>query len=312
MWLGTIKRGFHMGVKTTWLIGKIIFPITLFVSILQHTPVMDWLIQWIAPLMGLIGLSGDAAIPLVLGMTLNLYAAVAGALSIELTVKEVFIIVMMLSFCHALIIESAVSLKVGVKMWLVVTVRLGLAILSAIFIHLIWDGGSEIAQYGLIQLEDSEVKGIIPILISACKQASLGLIQLILIVMPLMLFIQFLKDYNGLRIFSKLMSPFTRMLGLNQNAATTLAAGFIFGLAYGAGVMIDAVKHDGVSQKDITLSFIFLLPCHAIIEDTLIFLPLGVPVWMILIIRFTTALLLAVVVKHIWWKQNNSVERKIA
>ena len=109
MWQSSIKNGGKIGLKTTWSLGKIIFPITLIVVVLQHTPVLPWIIKLIEPFMGIFGLSGDAAIPLVLGTFLNLYAAIAGILSVDLTVKEVFIIAVMLSFSHNLLIESAVA-----------------------------------------------------------------------------------------------------------------------------------------------------------------------------------------------------------
>jgi len=73
----SIKQGGLVGVKTTWTLGKVIFPVTLIVVILQHTPILPWVIDLIEPLMGILGLSGDAAIPLVLGNFLNLYAGIA-------------------------------------------------------------------------------------------------------------------------------------------------------------------------------------------------------------------------------------------
>ncbi len=70
--------GLAAGFQTTWTLGKVIFPVTLLVTLLQHTPVMDWLVRLITPVMSLFGLSGEAAIPLVLGNMLNLYAGIAG------------------------------------------------------------------------------------------------------------------------------------------------------------------------------------------------------------------------------------------
>ena len=119
----TLKNGLKAGFKTTWSLGKIIFPITLLVTMLQYTPVLPFIIDLVAPIMGLFGLSGDAAIPLVLGNALNLYAGIAGILSVELTVKEVFILAVMLSFSHNIFIETGVALKVGVKLWIVLLVR---------------------------------------------------------------------------------------------------------------------------------------------------------------------------------------------
>lgn len=124
---GTLKAGAEAGLKTTWTLGKVIFPVTLIVSLLQHTPVMDWMIKLITPAMGIFGLSGEAAIPLVLGNMLNLYAGIAGILTLDLSVKEVFILAVMLSFCHNLIIESTVASRVGIKIWLILIVRIGLA-----------------------------------------------------------------------------------------------------------------------------------------------------------------------------------------
>ncbi|GIN39634.1 MULTISPECIES: nucleoside recognition domain-containing protein [Heyndrickxia] len=296
----TFKTGLLSGLKTTWTLGKIIFPVTLIVAILQYTPVLPWIIQLISPLMGIFGLSGDAAIPLVLGNFLNLYAGIAGILSVELTVKEVFTIAVMLSFAHNLLIESSVAVKVGVKVWIMILVRVGLAFISAMIINLVWHGGQQTAHYGMIAPQEQQLSGILEIGLHALEKAALGVYQLAIIVIPLMVGIQLLKDLKVLQWFSKIMSPFTRMLGMRENTSTTLAAGLLFGLAYGAGVMIQAVKEDGVSKKDITLAFIFLVGCHAVVEDTLIFVPLGIPVLPLLFIRLVTAILLTVIIGFIW------------
>ncbi len=308
----SIKKGFQVGLKTTWTLGKIIFPVTLIVALLQYTPVLPWIIKAIAPMMELIGLSGDAAIPLVLGTFLNLYAAIGAILTLDFTVKEVFILAVMLSFSHNLIIESSVAIKVGVKLWIVLVTRVGLAFVSAIVINLVWHGGGETAQYGLIQTKtDEQVSGIVQILLEAIEKAGLGILQLTLIVIPLMIFIQILKDLQWLKKFSHGMSPVTKSLGMHENTSTTMAAGLLFGLAYGAGVMIQAVNEDGVGKKDLTLAFIFLMACHAVVEDTLIFIPLGIPVWPLFLIRLGVAIALTLIVGF-FWKRSGVISRKEA
>lgn len=191
--LGSIKRGLFVGLNTTWTLGKVIFPVTIIVTLLQYTPIMQWVIKAITPLMGWLGLSGDAAIPLVLGNFLNLYAAIGAILTLDLTVKEVFILAVMLSFSHNLIIESTVAKRVGVSVWLTVTVRLGLALFSGFVINLFWKGGGELAQYGFITRQEEIITGWLPILMDAVSKAMLGILQLALIVIPLMVVIQILK-----------------------------------------------------------------------------------------------------------------------
>ena len=311
MLLSSIKKGFLVGLKTTWTLGKIIFPVTLMVAVLQYTPVLPWMIKLLTPAMKLIGLSGDAAIPLVLGNFLNLYAGIGAILSLDFSVKEVFILAVMMSFSHNLLIESGVAMKAGVKLWVILTTRLGLAFISAAVINLVWHGGGEPAKYGLIEGQTQSASSFAEILLQGLEKAGLGILQLAIIVIPLMLVIQILKDLEWLQKFSKVMGPMTRSLGMKENTSTTMAAGLIFGLAYGAGVMIQAVQEDGVSKKDITLAFILLVACHAVIEDTLIFVPLGIPVWPLFIIRLGVAIMLTLIVGTIW-KRSGLVTRKEA
>lgn len=310
MIIDSVKKGLLSGLHTTWTLGKVIFPVTLIMTVLQFTPVLPWIIDLIAPLMNLIGLPGDAAIPLVLGNFLNLYAAIAGVLTLDLTVKEVFIIAMMLSFSHNLFIESGVAMKTGVKLWIILTVRIGLALVSAFVINLVWQGGSEMAQ-GIAVQEMTEIVGAGAILLHGTIKAFSGIGQLALIVIPLMVVVQIMKDLKWLEVFSNALAPFMRILGMKRNASMPFVAGLTLGLAYGAGVMIQAAKEDNVSKKDMTIAFIFLVACHAVIEDTLIFIPLGIPVLPLLLIRLITAIVLTMVVAYIW-NRIDSVQRKDA
>ncbi|OEH92300.1 hypothetical protein BFG57_02940 [Bacillus solimangrovi] len=305
-----VMRGVKAGLATTWTLGKVIFPITLIVSLLQYTPILLWIIEKVEPFMKWIGLSGDAAIPLVLGNFLNLYASIGAILTLDLTVKEVFILAVMLSFSHNLIIETTVAAKVGIKLWVIVIVRVGLALVSAFIINIVWNGGDQLAKYGMISSSEENVTGWANIILEAIEKAGLGVIQLAIIVIPLMVFIQVMKELSWLDVFSRWMSPFTRVLGMKENTTTTLAAGLVFGLAYGAGVMIQAVEEDGVEQKDLYLAFIFLVACHAVIEDTLIFIPLGIPVWPLLAIRLITAILLTAVVSFVWNRLQHSQRKE--
>ena len=307
--MSTLKTGFLTGLKTTWTLSKVIFPITLLIVILQYTPILPRVIDLVSPIMGIFGLRGDAAIPLVLGNMLNLYAGIAGILSMELTVKEVFILAVMLSFSHNMFIETGVALRVGVKLWVVLLVRFGLAAFSAIFINLIWSGGSEVATYGMAPKVAVLPEGWIEIILLGLQKASFGVLQLAMVVIPLMVIIQYLKDKRYLQRFSEKLAPFTKVLGIAPNASMTLVSGLVIGLAFGAGVMIQAVQEDGVSKKDATLVFIFLVACHAVVEDTLIFIPLGIPIWPLFLLRLGTAFILTIVVAA-WWRRSEQTKRK--
>ncbi len=148
-------------------------------------------------------------------------------------------------------------------------------------------------------------------MLEGLQTAGLGILQLSMIVIPLMIVIQIFKDLKWLEVFSRWFAPVTRSLGMKENTSTTLAAGLLLGLAYGAGVMVQAVKEDGVSKKDVTLACLFLMACHAVVEDTLLFVPLGIPVWPLLLIRLVTGIILTFTVSFIW-QRLEVVKRKEA
>lgn len=276
------------------------FPVTIIVTILQYTPVLPWFIKLIAPVMQLIGLPGEAAMPLVLGNFLNLYAAIGAIVSFEFTVKEVFIMAIMLSFSHNLIVESALASRVGVSWWLIISVRVGLALLSAILVNIFWNGGNEQAQYGLISTNEVVLTGWGDILLHGLMTATIAVLQLAIIIFPLMIATQFFREKGWLEKLSKAFAPFTRFLGMKENTSFTLVTGLTIGLAIGAGVMIQAVREDNVSRKDMVLALIFLVSCHAVVEDTVVFIPLGIPVWPLLVIRIFAAVILTMIVAFIW------------
>lgn len=293
-------RGLKEGCQLSWTLGKIVFPITIAITILQYTKVLSWFTNLVAPLMQLIGLPGEAAMPLVIGNALNLYAAIGAIVSFDFTVKEVFIMAMMLSFSHNLFIESAVASRVGVSWWLISGIRIVLALVAAFIINLVWTGGSESAQYGLIASNDVVLSGWGEIFLHGLKTAIIAVVQLSLVILPLMLVMQFFRELGWMTSLSKAFAPFTRFLGMKENTSFTLVTGLTIGLAFGAGVMIQAVKEDGVSKKDMLLALIFLVTCHAVVEDTVIFIPLGIPVWPLLVIRLIMAIVLTVTVAFVW------------
>jgi hypothetical protein len=132
MLLSSVKTGFKKGLETTWLLAKVMVPVYVLVTILKHTPIIDWIAVLFAPIMGIFGLPGEAAIVLVLGNVLNLYAAIGALGAIELSTMQITILAMMLSFSHSLLVETAVIKKLGFKVSHNFIIRMGLAIIAGV------------------------------------------------------------------------------------------------------------------------------------------------------------------------------------
>ncbi|MGF1470157.1 MAG: nucleoside recognition domain-containing protein [Rubrobacteraceae bacterium] len=135
---------------------------------------------------------------------------------------------------------------------------------------------------------------------NAFQSVVVGIFQLALIVFPVMVMIQVLKDLGPLGRFAAGMRPLMGLLGIAPRGAVTMAGGLVFGLAFGAGVIMEQVREQKFTKREITLMILFLCACHAVIEDTLIFIPLGVDVLPLLIIRLLAAGALTVLVARLW------------
>lgn len=133
-----LARGLRKGLETTWILAKAVVPTYIVVYFLAKTPVLGMISRLATPLLAVVGLPGEAALPLVLGMFLNLYSAIGALAPLNLGAKEATIVAVILSTAHNLPVETAVTRQMGVSVWFSLVVRLGLAVLLAMIVHLVW------------------------------------------------------------------------------------------------------------------------------------------------------------------------------
>jgi hypothetical protein len=110
-----VKRGLRAGLDTFWLLARTMVPAYLGALVLQELGVIEWLSERIAPLMSLVGLPGEAALPLILGYVLNIYAAVGAMQALTLTPQEVTALALASLIGHNLLVEGAVLRKTGMN-----------------------------------------------------------------------------------------------------------------------------------------------------------------------------------------------------
>lgn len=113
-----------------------------------------------------------------------------------------------------------------------------------------------------------------------------------LIVVPLMVILEVIQR-KGLfdRLIGKL-SLALRFLGFEREAIFSLLAGFSFGISYGAGVLLKETKEKRLNHVQAFLVMTFLGMCHAIFEDTALFVAVGANPVITVSCRFFAALLL--------------------
>ncbi|SHJ10692.1 Nucleoside recognition [Geosporobacter subterraneus DSM 17957] len=118
------------------------------------------------------------------------------------------------------------------------------------------------------------------------------------IVIPLMIVMELAKDYKVLDKISKGFSFIVEPFQMSKEAAFPLMVGLIFGLSYGAGVILQSAKEGNLTKKDTSLIGVFLIACHAVIEDTLVFVAVGANGWLLLGTRTLMAIVVTFVISR--------------
>jgi len=127
------------------------------------------------------------------------------------------------------------------------------------------------------------------------------MLKIFLIVMPLIIFLEWAKSQRWFGRFIDATNPVFRPVGFRPHALFPLLIGILFGIAYGAGVLIPQARSGDLDAKQIFLIAAFLGLCHAIIEDTLLFVALGGHGWVIVVSRVLIALAVVFGLSKLRW-----------
>ncbi|HHY04145.1 MAG TPA: nucleoside recognition protein [Thermoanaerobacterales bacterium] len=125
------------------------------------------------------------------------------------------------------------------------------------------------------------------------KEALLGsfssIKNIIMIVIPIMIAMEILKDSGIFEKIADLFSPLVKIFGMKKESGFPLVIGILIGISYGAGVIFETAKQENLPERDLYLLTYFLVACHAIIEDTAIFTAIGANGALLLITRLFVA-----------------------
>lgn len=95
------------------------------------------------------------------------------------------------------------------------------------------------------------------------------------VVLPLLWGYELAKAYGVFARPWPWLRPAMAFLGLGPGAVVPLLAGLFLGILYGAGIMISLSREHGLAQAERLALGVFLVTCHAVVEDTAIFVLLG-------------------------------------
>ena len=129
-----LRRSLGVGLRIYADLLVILVPTYLVVTVIKHSPVLPWMTTLLAPAMGVFGLPGSAALPILLGAFVSLYAALAAMAGLGLSPGEVTTLALMLGLCHNLIVEGAILYRLRAHPLLWTAVRIAMAGLAGMIV----------------------------------------------------------------------------------------------------------------------------------------------------------------------------------
>ena len=99
-----------------------------------------------------------------------------------------------------------------------------------------------------------------------------------------------MDEFGLIKSLGRLCSPFMRILGLSANAGYVWIVANVVGLLYGSAALLEEVRKGTLSRSEIDLFNCHIAINHSQIEDTFIFVALGVPFLWAALPRFFVAL----------------------
>jgi len=136
-----LKTGLASGFKTSWKLVRFVIPLYILVELIKGTPLLQTMSRWFAPAMGLFGLPGEAALAFLAAWVLNLYAAIAILVPLELSAWQVTQCGLMMGIAHNLLLEGGVLKSTGARGGRLTMARLFIAVLAGFLFRFLSRGG---------------------------------------------------------------------------------------------------------------------------------------------------------------------------
>jgi len=273
------KNALPKAGKTIWWLLKIILPISLAVSLLQYWGIIAYMADFLSPAFSLIGLPGESAIVFISSLFLTLYAPIAIIATLALDMREITILALMCLISHNLFVESAIQKKTGSSAVVMFVMRFITSFVAAYFLNLFLPqqlGENKLTETAIVFSNFSEM------LIFWIKGAGILILKIVLIVTGLMVLQNILTEFKITDLISKAFAPFMKIMGLSPDSSFLWVISQIVGLTYGSAIMIEAVDKKQITDQNANLLNYHIAINHSLLEDTLLFVAIGVPAaWMI-------------------------------
>lgn len=272
-----VKELFRESFKTSWVLFKIMIPVSIVIKILKETGLIGIIGDVFSPFMQFIGLPGAMGLVWVTGMLTNLYGGIIAFIAISaqspITIAQATILTTMMLVAHSLPVELMVAGKAGVKIHVMLVIRVLGAYILGFILNLMFSLTGTLHETSVIKwMPPVKTEETLPQwAISEIK----NYIMVFFIIMALLLLMKILKKAGIIDWMTRMLSPVLSLIGIGKEVTPLTIIGMTLGISYGGAFIIREAEGGHISKRDVFYSMSLLGLCHSFIEDTLLMMSLG-------------------------------------
>jgi hypothetical protein len=287
-----LKTGFIAGLKTGWhsfiWMCEIIIPVSFLVTLLQWSGWLDKIHFILNPLMSFLNLPPEAALPIITGMLINIYAVIAAVTALPFTIAQMTLIAIFSLICHNLIMEGIVQHRSGINVIKATLTRIAAAVLTVFVVSRFF---SDTSQSIVMSSALSTHTPLLNIMTTWARDTGVLLLKVFGIIMFIMILLEISRALGWIDRALKVFKPIMRVLGLSGRTAIMFVAGIIFGLLYGGAIIVEEGKKGTLTREEVEYLHVSLGINHAMIEDPALFAVLGVNIFWLWLPRLLMAII---------------------
>ncbi len=265
-------------MKTAWWLIKITVPVSFGVMLLDYFGILTLMANYTGPVFAHLGLPGVSAIVLVTSIFTNIYSVVAVLSLLHLPMREGIILASMCLVSHGFLIETAVMKRTGSSAIRMLLLRLTGSFVIGSMLNLIMPGSMSPDTHAVIQHHEAFSTAFMYWLNSISRTT----FKILVLVNVLLIFQRILDEFGWIGAIEKPLSPLMKVFGLPRSTTLSWVVANLIGLAYGSAIMIDESEKGRMNREDADLLNHHVAISHSQLEDPLLFLTLGYPIfWLI-------------------------------
>ena len=282
--------------KTSWILFKIMIPISIAVKIIQELNLLPYVGKLLAPLMNLVGLPGETGLIWASALIVNIYGGILTYLSLvsssglSLSSAQLTVLLTMILVAHTFPVELQIARKAGIKMIVMFLLRFVMALVLGGLIFQIY------RFFNLFQ-DTAPIPQIIPQKNTTLLQWVLGELQnyatILLFIFSLLLILELLKVTHIIGYINRLLYPVLKVLGIGKEVVPIAVVGLTLGISYGGAIIIKEANEGKASRRDVFYALTLMGLCHSMIEDTLLMIAMGGKISGVLFARIIFALFIS-------------------